>query len=177
MDAVTARSAPELDFVDRAVAHTAERLAGIDAEAMALILLLHRVTNTVVYDIESTVHRPAGWSWSAWRGLFTLWVNGPCEPSRLAELSGMSRQAVSSLSKTLEAEGLVARTAAPNDARSIVLALTADGEGRLVRAFREHNAREADWAAVLDRDERATLTALLGKLADAADQPWVSHRD
>lgn len=178
MDAVsTARSAPELDFVERAVAHTADRLGDIDREAMALVLMLHRVTNTVVYDLESTVHRPAGWSWSAWRGLFTLWVNGPCEPSRLAELSGMSRQAVSSLSKTLEAEGLIARTAAPNDARSVVIALTPDGEARLVRAFRDHNAREADWASALDPDERATLTRLLGKLADAADQPWVSHRD
>lgn len=177
MDAATARNAPELDFVDRAVAHTAELLDGIDPEAMALVLMLHRVTNTVVYDLESTVHRPAGWSWSAWRGLFTLWVNGPCEPSRLAELSGMSRQAVSSLSKTLEAEGLIERDAAPHDARSIVLALTAEGEQRLVRAFREHNARETAWASVLDPDERATLTRLLGKIADAADQPWVSHRD
>lgn len=177
MDAATARTAPELDFVDRAVAHTAEQLGDIDREAMAVVLMLHRVTNAVVYDLESTVHRPAGWSWSAWRGLFTLWVNGPCEPSRLAELSGMSRQAVSSLSKTLEADGLIERTAAEHDARSIVIALTADGERRLVRAFRAHNAREADWAAALDAEERATLTRLLGKLADAADEPWVSRRD
>lgn len=176
-DAAAARTAPELDFVERAVVHTAERLADIDREAMALVLMLHRVTNTVVYDLESTVHRPAGWSWSAWRGLFTLWVNGPCEPSRLAELSGMSRQAVSSLSKTLEADGLIERTAAPNDARSIVIALTPDGDDRIVRAFRDHNAREADWASALDPDERTTLTRLLGKLADAADQPWVSRRD
>jgi DNA-binding MarR family transcriptional regulator len=165
-----------LSFVGRAVADTARRLPDTDREAMELVLLLHRVTNTVVYDIESTVHRPAGWSWSAFRAGFTLWVSGPLEPSRLAETSGMSRQAVSALAKTLEADGLVERTAAANDARSIVLALTPLGVERIERVFLAHNRREADWAGVLDPDERHQLTRLLTKLADAAHDPWVNHR-
>jgi DNA-binding MarR family transcriptional regulator len=167
---------PALSFVGRAVADTARRLPDTDREAMELVLLLHRVTNTVVYDIESTVHRPAGWSWSAFRAGFTLWVSGPLEPSRLAETSGMSRQAVSALAKTLEADGLVERTAAANDARSIVLALTPLGVERIERVFLAHNRREADWAGVLDPDERHQLTRLLTKLADAAHDPWVNHR-
>ena len=40
----------------------------------------------------------------------------------------------------------------------------------------EHNRREADWAATLEPDERATMIDLLGKLADAGQQEWVSHR-
>jgi DNA-binding MarR family transcriptional regulator len=165
-----------LGFVDRAVEQAGRRVAGIDPEAMVLVMLLHRVTNVVVYDLESTVHRPAGWSWSAWRALFTLWISGPLEPSRLAELSGMSRQAVSSLAKTLETDGLVERRAAEHDARSILLSITAEGERRLTTVFHDHNRREAEWANTLDRDERAALTRLLGKLADAAHEPWVSHR-
>ena len=94
---------PFLAFADVALRTTAERMPEVDQAAMAMVLLLHRVTNTVVYDLESTVHRPAGWSWSAFRLLFTLWVAGPQEASRAAELSGMSRAAVSSLSKTLNA--------------------------------------------------------------------------
>lgn len=174
---VDVRRLDALSFVDRAVEEAADRVDGIDRDAMALVMLLHRVTNVVVYDLESTVHRPAGWSWSAWRALFTLWIGGALEPSRLAELSGMSRQAVSSLAKTLEADGLVERRAAEHDARSILLSITASGERRLTAMFRDHNRREADWANTLDRDERATLTRLLGKLADAAHEPWVSHRD
>jgi DNA-binding MarR family transcriptional regulator len=165
-----------LAFVDRAVDEVAERLDRIDRQAMQLILLLHRVTNVIVYDLESRVHRPAGWSWSAFRAVFTLWISGPLEPSRLAEMSGMSRQAVSSLVKTLEGDGIIARAAAENDARSVVLSLTPAGTRRVMQVFREHNLREADWAATLDPDERDTLIRLLGKLANAAQQEWVSHR-
>lgn len=174
--AQTARDAA-IGFVDRAVAGAAARVDDTDTEAMLLVMLLHRVTNAVVYDIESTVHRPAGWSWSAWRALFTLWISGPLEPSRLAELSGMSRQAVSALAKTLEADGLVERRGADRDARSVVLSISRAGELRLTRAFRDHNRRETEWAGALDADERATLTRLLAKLADASHEPWVNHRD
>lgn len=165
-----------LAFVASAVVDTAARLPMVDREAMELVLHLHRVTNAVVYDLESTVHRPAGWSWSAFRAVFTLWVSGPLEPSRLAERTGMSRQAVSSLLKTLEADRLVERHPAEHDARSFVVSLTDEGSDRLERVFIEHNHREAEWAAVLEPEERATLTRLLAKLAAAAHDPWVNHR-
>ena len=165
-----------LAFVTRALDETPRRIDGIDRQAMELILLLHRVTNVVVYDLESRVHRPAGWTWAAFRAVFTLWISGPLEPSRLAETSGMSRQAVSALVKTLEADGLIARSAVEHDGRSVVLSLTPAGTRKIMQAFREHNVREAEWAAALDADERETMTRLLRKLANAAQQDWVSHR-
>ena len=165
-----------LAFVTRALAETPRRVDGIDRESMELILLLHRVTNVVVYDLESRVHRPAGWTWAAFRAVFTLWISGPLEPSRLAETSGMSRQAVSSLVKTLEADGLIARSAVAHDGRSVVLSLTPTGTRKIMQVFRDHNVREADWAGTLDADERETMIRLLRKLATAAQQDWVSHR-
>jgi DNA-binding MarR family transcriptional regulator len=165
-----------LAFVDRAVDEVAVRLPSVDREAMQLVLLLHRVTNAVVYDLESTVHRPVGWSWSAFRAVFTLWISGPLEPSRLAEQSGMSRQAVSSLAKTLETDGLVERRGADGDARSVVLSLTGRGHERIEEAFVAHNNREVEWASILEPSERTQLTGLLAKLASAAHEPWVNHR-
>lgn len=166
-----------LSFAGTAVDRTAQRLPDIDRDAMALVLLLHRVANSVVYDLESTVHRPAGWSWSAFRLLFTLWVSGPQEASRAAELTGMSRAAVSSLAKTLAAAGLVERSADPSDGRGVVLALDPAGAERLEETFRLHNRREARWAALLEPEELTALNGLLGKLASAAQtQTWVSHR-
>jgi DNA-binding MarR family transcriptional regulator len=165
-----------LAFVERALDDVPSRLDGVDRQAMQLVMLLHRVTNVVVYDLESQVHRPAGWSWSAFRAVFTLWVGGPLEPSKLAELSGMSRQAVSSLTKTLEADGLITRASAPDDARSVVLSLTATGNAKIEEVFLQHNERESEWAATLDPDERDTLIALLSKLSRASQQGWVSHR-
>lgn len=171
---------PALAFVDRAIDETVERLAlhdqHVDRQAMQVVLLLHRVTNAVVYDLESTVHRPSGWSWSAFRAVFTLWISGPLEPSRLAQLSGMSRQAVSSLAKTLEADGLVARRTAERDARSVVLTLTPAGAARIEQVFLIHNRREAEWASVLEPGERDDLVRLLDKLAHAAHDPWVNKR-
>nr|WP_255426958.1 MarR family transcriptional regulator [Pseudonocardia sp. C8] len=166
-----------MSFAETALDRTGERLPGTDRSAMAMVLLLHRVASAIVYDLESTVHRPAGWSWSAFRLLFTLWVSGPQEAARCAELAGMSRAAVSSLAKTLEAAGLVERADDPRDRRTVVLGLTASGAARLQETFGVHNKREADWAGLLTADELATLNGLLAKLAAAAqEQDWIRRR-
>ena len=166
-----------LSFAETAVEATAERLPDTDRQAMTLVLLLHRVANTVVYDLESTVHRPAGWSWSAFRLLFTVWVAGPQEAGRAAELTGMSRAAVSSLAKTLDAAGLVGRAPDERDRRSVVLSLTKPGKKRLEAAFREHNRRESRWAGLLTPEELTAVNTLLARLARTAqDQDWISHR-
>lgn len=166
-----------LAFAEVALDRTQERLADTDRDAMAMVLLLHRVTSAVVYDLESSVHRPAGWSWSAFRLLFTLWVAGPQDPSRAADLAGMSRAAVSSLAKTLGAAGLLDRTPDPVDRRSVRLAVSQAGRARVEAAFAVHNRREVEWANLLDADELATLNRLLSKLAGAAqDAGWVSRR-
>jgi DNA-binding MarR family transcriptional regulator len=166
-----------LSFAEVALDTTAQRLPETDRPAMAMVLLLHRVASTVVYDLESTVHRPAGWSWSAFRLLFTLWVSGPQESRRAAELAGMSRAAVSSLTKTLSAAGLLDRTPDSQDRRAAVLALTAAGTEALEAAFRAHNRRETEWAQLLTAEELVTLNTVLTKLARAAQhQDWISHR-
>lgn len=165
-----------LTFTEHAVTEAARQLPDLDVEAMRLVLLMHRVTSAVVYDLESRVHRPAGWTWSGFRLLFVLWIAGPVDSTTAAELSGMSRAAVSALARTLVDAGLVARTADPTDARSVVLDLTPAGVDGLVRAYQAHNDREAQWASMLDPDERAVLTRLLAKLAAGARQGWVSHR-
>ncbi|OLM21117.1 MULTISPECIES: MarR family winged helix-turn-helix transcriptional regulator [unclassified Pseudonocardia] len=166
-----------LPFTEVALDRAGERMPGIDRSAMAMVLMLHRVASAIVYDLESTVHRPAGWSWSAFRLLFALWVAGAQEAGRCAELAGMSRAAVSALAKTLEAGGLVERTGDPRDRRTVVLGLTAEGTARLEETFGAHNRREADWAGLLTPEELATLNGLLAKLAAAAqEQDWVRRR-
>jgi DNA-binding MarR family transcriptional regulator len=166
-----------LSFAETAVNTTVERLPTTDPRAMQLILLLYRITNAVVYDLESTVHRPAGWSWSAFRLVFTLWVSGPLESRQAAQLSGMSRAAVSSLTNTLVASGMLERSPDPRDGRGVLLSLTEQGREALETTFRAHNEREAEWAALLTPEELDTLNTVLGKLAAAAStQEWVNRR-
>jgi len=172
-------AAPELDFLtfpEHAVAEAARRIPALDLDAMRLVLLLHRVSSALVYDLESAVHRPAGWSWSGFRLLFPLWISGPVDGKTAAALSGMSRAAVSNLAQTLERDGLVSRSPDPADARAVVLSLSPRGEEALRATFRAHNQRETAWAAALEEDERRALTALLTKLADAAHSDWVRRR-
>lgn len=160
-------SAQDLDFwtfVDAAVERADERLPGIEPEAMRLILTLYRVTNMVVYDMESVVHRPRGWSYPGFRLLFTLWIAGPMEAKRAAELSGMSRQAVSALVGTLDRDGLVSKVPDEKDRRAVRLSLTGEGEAAIRETFVTHNERESLWAETLSAEERETLVRLLAKL-------------
>lgn len=123
------------------------------------------------------MHRPAGWSWSAFRLLFTLWVAGGQEAGRAAELCGMSRAAVSSLANTLAAGELVRRTPAAGDRRTVHLSLTDAGAERLVAAFGTHNRRESEWAALLGAADLATLNTLLVRLSRAAHRAdWINRR-
>jgi DNA-binding MarR family transcriptional regulator len=183
-DACSEESAPPdvsrsdfLSFSDIAVGVTHRRLPQVNPSAMQMVLLLHRVSNAVVYDLESTVHRPAGWSWAAFRLLFTVWVSGAIESKKAAKLSGMSRAAVSSLTNTLEAAGHMTRAPDLADRRSVILALTPDGVKSFERIFLLHNEREQEWASPLSPDELQTFIGLLEKLNLAGQQGWVNQRD
>lgn len=157
----------ELDywsFIDVAVARTAGLLPDIDVRAMRLVLSLYRASNALVYDLESAVHRPRGWSWAGFRVLFVLWLVGPMEAKRVAALSGMSRAAVSALVNTLERDGMVARKREGPDRRAVEVSLTSAGDATIAGAFAEHNVRERMWASALTDDEVGQLTTLLEKL-------------
>jgi DNA-binding MarR family transcriptional regulator len=157
----------ELDywsFIDVALERTARELPDLDAPAMRLVLSLYRASNAMVYDLESTVHRPRGWSWPGFRVLFVLWLTAPLEAKRVAQLSGMSRAAVSALVNTLERDGLVTRRTAGHDRRAVELSLTGTGRETMAAAFAAHHERERIWASALSDDEVTTLTDLLEKM-------------
>lgn len=132
--------------------------------ATQTLLTLNRVSNIVTYDLESAVHRPRGRSWSGFRLLFVTWLAGPLEPRKAAELTGMSRAAVSNLTKTLIAEGLLDRSPCEHDGRSVVLSLTEAGHEEMIDVFRAQNEREYAWTQALTEAEQRILIMLLDKL-------------
>ncbi|WP_328768042.1 MarR family winged helix-turn-helix transcriptional regulator [Streptomyces sp. NBC_00286] len=163
-------------FIDHAVDRVGRELPGVDPLAMRLVLTLHRAANMLVYDLESTVHRPRGWSWPGFRILFAIWLSGPVEAKKVAELSGMSRAAVSALVNTLERDGLVSKERASYDGRAVRLALTDAGLEAITTAFRAHNEREQEWAGSLSEEEQRTLIDLLGKLTAHSAHFDARHR-
>ncbi|WP_370152945.1 MarR family winged helix-turn-helix transcriptional regulator [Streptacidiphilus sp. EB129] len=120
-----------------------------------------------VADLESHIHRPRGWTLPGFRLMFKLWLLGPTQPARLAEISAISRAAVTNALNTLERDGLVERRALPGDRRAVAAALTPAGEEAVREAFAEQTHREQQWFATLDPGERATLTGLLTRVLAA----------
>lgn len=164
-------------FIDAANSKLASEYGFEHQLATEVLLTLNRASNIVTYDLESSIHRPRGWSWSSFRLLFVTWMTGPVEPKRAAELTGMSRAAVSNLSKTLISDGLLARTPDETDGRSVRLTLTDEGHTRMVESFAEQNERENAWASVLTEPEQRILVMLLNKLITNRSQFDVRGRN
>jgi MarR family transcriptional repressor of emrRAB len=138
---------------------------GADGQlATEVLLTLNRASMAVTYDLESAVHRPRGLSWAAFRLLFVTWLAGPLEPKKAAELAGMTKAAVSNMTKSLIEAQLLTRSPADRDGRSVRLALTEDGHGQMLELFAEQSAREQAWVAALTQAEQQVLLMLLNKL-------------
>lgn len=164
------QSAPEADggdywrLISRAQESIPSVLPDVDLEASRLVMSLNRATRSLIYDLEYQSLRPHGYSDSAFRLLFVLWVAGPLSPHAAARLSAMARPTVSSLVGNLRRQGLVDRQDDPHDGRAATLSLTAEGARLITTMFADHNAREHEWAMLLTPIERKLLIMLLEKL-------------
>ncbi|RKS79796.1 DNA-binding MarR family transcriptional regulator [Actinomadura pelletieri DSM 43383] len=165
--AATESNVDDLDFwsfVDLAGRRLSDEYGFRHRLATRLLLTLNRASAIVTYDLESTVHRPRGHSWAAFRLLFVTWLAGPLEPGRAAALAGMSRAAVSNLTKTLVAAGMMDRSPGERDGRSVILSLTDEGQRAMLDIFKGQNERERQWADALTETEQQMLIMLLDKL-------------
>ncbi|QHG85478.1 MarR family transcriptional regulator (plasmid) [Rhodococcus rhodochrous] len=170
----------ELDLLtslDLAVDALTRRRPASSPLAARLILQLTRIADVVVYDIESRVHRPHGWSWSGFRVLFTLWTAGPLESRQITRMTGMSRAGVSALIKTLDRDGMLTRTRSETDRRTVEIALTEKGRTLVDEVLDEHHEREKHWAGALTDSEQRQLSKLLDKLARASEELGANIRE
>lgn len=98
--------------------------------------------------------------------LLRLVMGGEGQPSALARQMGMTKGAISKLADRLAARGLVARQADPQDGRAQVLRLTPAGAALVPRLAAMADANDTDFFGVLSEVERATLRALIVKMAE-----------
>ncbi len=148
------------------LAHQASRemVPDVNLAAMEMIFNLIRVTNRVQRDLEINVHRPAGLTLAAFRVLVTIRFVGKITPAEVARQSSISPPSASSVLNTLERYGLIRRTPAAADGRSVIVELTTEGEEVIAELFRRNNQREMDWLGALTEPERQTLVELLRKV-------------
>ncbi len=85
-------------------------------------------------------------------------------PSQLSEFRFVSRNTISALLRSLEAEGLIERALCPADHRRFHIRLSPTGRALVCATIPQQGAFLNDLFAGLSEDEQATLIALLGKL-------------
>lgn len=147
-------------FEDEARTKVAGAVPDADLDVFAATFDLIRLATRVMHDLESTVHRPAGWSYAGFRVMFTVWVSGPLPPMDISHLSGLSRAAVSSVINTLERDRLVTRSRESEDRRVVTVRLTEQGERRLAEAYAAQNQRSGQLWRDLSPSELRSFTDL-----------------
>ena len=102
--------------------------------------------------------------------LFALDKEGDSSPSALAERERVSPPSMNRTLNGLEERGLVRRDPSPDDARKVIVSLTAEGRELTRETRRLRTAWFSRQLAALTPDERAALEAaadVLRKIADA----------
>ena len=89
--------------------------------------------------------------------LTSVELHGPLTPSELAEVERIKRPSATRILRGLEGEGLIERTPDPNDGRSALISITADGRERLRRLRQRKNAYLARRMRDLDPVEISAL--------------------
>lgn len=103
----------------------------------------------------------------------TLLRSGPpyrLRPTELYASLMISSGGLTDRLNRLQKAGLVARRRSENDARSLLVELTAKGRGVAEAAFREDMALEARLLEGLTAEEKALLAALLARLVAVVDE-------
>jgi DNA-binding MarR family transcriptional regulator len=91
-------------------------------------------------------------------------------PTEVAELAGLSKQAVNDTLRELERQGYLGRHADPTDGRARIVRLTKRGHA-LQGAVHETSIEvEASWAAVVGDDRLAALRATLIDMLAASEK-------
>lgn len=139
---------------------------GVDADKAAASVIWHllRVTRHVETKLDFDVHRKRGWSWSGFRAMANLYVEGELEPSELAEILNVSRPSITSLIDKLESSGLVERLSHPSSRSRTLVRLTEEGSRATEESAVPHHIGEIKLTSGLTGGEREQLASLLAKL-------------
>jgi DNA-binding MarR family transcriptional regulator len=148
-------------FEALARARVAEFAPETDLDVLGATFDLVRVSNQLISDLETIVHRRLGWSWAGFRIMFTVLVAGPLEPGQIARLAGVTRASISAVLNTLERDGFVSRLRESKDRRVVTIVLTDAGRAAVIEGYRRQHEVERAWMDALDDTERAQLIAAL----------------
>lgn len=128
---------------------------------------MRMVSNQVSYAFARRIedHGVTVAEWVVLREMFK--TAGKTAPSAIAELTGLTRGAVSKLIERLLQKNLVTRKEAKDDRRYQEIQLTPKGRARVPTLARLADENDDAFFSVLTKAERKTLKDLLKKIAQA----------
>ena len=141
----------------------------LDFRAMWAVSNLFRASAAIRRHMEANVLAADRLSWTAFTGLWVLWVWGEMESREFAQAVGVSRPTATGVVTTLEGRGFVRRKKDARDGRMVLVSLTAAGRRRIEQLFPTFNAEESAVTAHLDAREQDTLAKLLRSMYRAVD--------
>jgi DNA-binding MarR family transcriptional regulator len=157
-----------MDHVDHIIEQWAAERPDLDVSPMAVIGRLSRAATRVDARLDATFARH-GIDGAVFDVLATLTRQGApyrITPAQLADDAMITSSAVAQRLNRLVTLGLVRRLPNPDDRRSTLVELTPAGADLVARVLPEHLATEQELLSGLTADERDTLAALLGRVAD-----------
>jgi len=148
-----------------------ERLGHLDLDfqAMWAVSNLFRASTAVRRHMESHVLAADRLSWTAFTGLWVLWVWGEMEAREFARAVGISRSTSTGVLSTLERRGLARRRRDAADGRVVVASLTPAGRRKIESLFPRFNEQEAEVARPLTSGQQEKLAAMLRRLLRSVD--------
>ncbi|WP_458840077.1 MarR family winged helix-turn-helix transcriptional regulator [Leucobacter sp. HY1910] len=136
-------------------------VAGVDAAAMRLCMTLRTASNMVFYDLREHLSGHTDLNGAMLNVLLMAHLNEEIELRRIIKFANLKKATASALVDSMVKQELLSRRTSPDDRRVLLLSLTTKGRELFADAFREYNAREQRWAALLTEDERETLITIL----------------
>lgn len=151
----------------------AVRLAGlpIDMSSLAAVQSIYRAANAVRNHLERTVLAPHDLTWTGWVVLWVIWIWGDIESRHVASEAGISKGTLTGVVKTLGMRGLVRRRTHPDDARRVVLSLTAKGQRLMAEVFPLFNKEESRVTRPLGPAEVDELARALRTIVTEVEGP------
>lgn len=148
-----------------------ERLGHLDLDfrAMWAVSNLFRASTAVRRHMESNVLAADHLSWTAFTGLWVLWVWGQMEAREFAQAIGISRSTATGILSTLERRGLARRRRNTGDGRVVIASLTSAGRRKIEGLIPRFNEEEVEVARPLTPDQQEELASMLRRVLRSVD--------
>jgi DNA-binding MarR family transcriptional regulator len=162
------------DYTDVAAAEWSERMPEDDVTTMEITMRLRRLVRALDLEVAKVIGASPLSAYGDYQVLALLHRSGlELQPKEIAEMLQLTRSGTTGRLDRLAELGLVDRSAHPDDARSALVTVTAEGAQLASELFRSSQDVEAVVFDELSREERAQLVASLRRallqLDDTAD--------